>query len=100
MAKDFKTDVLPTGIGGFFPTATGKLYQLAKWSLITDKMLAVLAECMRGNALPGWMLEKGNIVIAFWPKSSIMNGMYGNHALSLPAGSNSSIRYVASSAKN
>ena len=97
MTKDFATNVLPTGAGMFYPTSLGRLYQLDKWDFIAERTLALLNGCVKENALPGWILEKSNIVIAFWPSSSVMNGMYGSHALLLPGGPNSSILSAAMS---
>lgn len=47
---------------------------------IIDEMNVLFYGCVALGNRPGYLLEKHNIVIAFWPRASVMEERYGYSA--------------------
>lgn len=93
MTRDFNENVLPLPVefgSGFLPTAKCEITQYDDWAGLVIGMHNLFSSCVRQHGLPGWRLEKANIIIAFWSRDSIMNEQYGIDASSALALSNSS----------
>lgn len=52
-------------------------------SAIINTMQSLFFDCVAQHNLSGYILETENIVIAFWPRTSIMEEQYGHRASSV-----------------
>ena len=90
MTRDFARDALPLSGGGFAPTSRASSTQQNSWLFLLRSMESLLSVCVHGSGLPGWSMDTQNIVVAFWPRSSVMNGRYGIRVVSAQADMNAS----------
>lgn len=90
MTRDFAGDVLPISDGRFAPTSRALSTQQNSWLFLLRSVENLLSVCVQGSGLPGWSMDTKNIVIAIWPRSSVMNGKYGIRAESAQADMNAS----------
>lgn len=90
MTRDFADDALPMSNGRFARTSQATTTQQNSWLFILRSIEKLLSVCVQGRGLPGWSMDTKNIVIAFWPRSSVMNGKYGIRVISAQAEVNAS----------
>ena len=79
MAKDFRRNSLPTRSGEYYPPRRGPITKLSTWSHIFRGAAPLYRHCMYELAADeaGWSMVSDGIVVAFWPRNSSMNEMYG-----------------------
>ena len=77
MTRDFANDALPLASGRFAPTRQAKSIQTNSWRFVIRSIENVLSSCVRGRGLPGWSMDTSNIVVAMWPRTSVINDKYG-----------------------
>ena len=75
MAKDFRRNSLPTRSGDYYPHRQGPTTMLNTWSHILRVADLLYRRCVYEEA--GWSMVSDGIVVAFWPKNSSINEMYG-----------------------
>lgn len=90
MTRDFASDALPISGGRFAPTSQAKPSQVNSWLFILRSIEDLLSVCVHGNGLPGWSMDTKNIVVAFWPRLSVVNTKYGIRVISTQAAMNAS----------
>lgn len=90
MTRDFAADALPISSSRFAPTRQAWPSQQNSWLFLLRSMENLLSVCVHGSGLPGWSMDTKNIVVAFWPRSSVMNGKYGIRVVSAQADMNAS----------
>ena len=90
MTRDFASQALPISGDRFAPTSQAKAVQRSSWLFLVRSLEYLLSVCVRDNGLPGWAMDTKNIVVAFWPRTSVMNEKYGIRMASAQADSNSS----------
>ena len=91
MTRDFANDALPLSGDRFASTSRALSVQLNSWLFIIRALESLLSVCIHGSGLPGWSMDTKNIVVAFWPRSSVMNGEYGIRVVSAQADMNASL---------
>lgn len=77
MAKDFRRDSLPTRSGEYYPPRRGPITVLSTWNHILRVADPLWRRCTSVADEAGWSMVSDGIVIAFWPRNSSMNEMYG-----------------------
>lgn len=90
MTRDFAGDALPISRGHFAKTSRALDTQQNSWVFLLRSIENLLSVCVHGSGLPGWSMDTKNIVVAFWPRSSVMNGKYGIRVISAQADMNAS----------
>ena len=90
MTRDFADDALPLARGGYARTDRAQPTQLNSWLFLLRSIESLLSVCVRGRGLPGWSMDTRNIVVAFWPRPSVMNVKYGIRAETTQANMNTS----------
>ena len=91
MTEDFYGNALPTEAGSYFPTDRAARVQMDTWYSISGVITDLFDTCVEGRGLPGWASVAGNIIVGFWPRSSLANQRYGLDAAAALGISNSSI---------
>ena len=61
----------------FFPTDDSYTVQMDEWSIILKALEMVLHSCVLDDLNPGFHIVDNDIIVAFWPRRSIINEMYG-----------------------
>ncbi len=79
MARDFDFESLPTRSGEYYPPNRGPIQKLSTWSHIFRVAEPLYYGCIYGPDKDdaGWSIVAGGIVVAFWPRNSAMDEMYG-----------------------
>lgn len=77
MTRDFADDALPLPRSGYARTDRAQSTQQNSWLFLLRTIESVLSVCVHGRGLPGWSMDTQNIVVAFWPRISVMNAKYG-----------------------
>ena len=77
MTRDFARDALPISSGRFAPTTQAAATQINSWVFLLRSIENLLSVCVHDKGFPGWSMDTKNIVIAFWPRTSVMNQDYG-----------------------
>lgn len=90
MTRDFAGNALPLSSHRFAPTRQASAIQQSSWLFILRYLEVLLSTCVHDSGLPGWSTDAKNIVLAFWPRSSVMNGKYGIRVVSALADMNTS----------
>lgn len=54
-------------------------YQEDTWKNVFDAMKSVLNTCVRSGR-PGWATAGKDLVVAFWPRASVMDTLFGINA--------------------
>ena len=90
MTRDFAGDALPISGNRFAPTNRALSTQQNSWLFLIRSLEALFSACVQGRGLPGWAMDTQNIVVAFWPRTSVMNEKYGIRRLSRQVGMNAS----------
>ena len=90
MTRDFASDVLPISGNRFAPTDRALSTQQNSWLFLLRSLERVFTVCVQGRGLPGWLMDTQNIVVAIWPRTSVMNELYGIRVLSAQVGMNAS----------
>ena len=88
MTRDFASDALPLSSSRFAPTSQALDTQQNSWLFVLRALDNLLSVCVLGSGLPGWSMDTKNIVVAFWPRSSVVNGRYGIRVVSAQADMN------------
>lgn len=85
MRQDFNTRALPLAHGGYLDPGYISI-ERSTWSEIFQAANRIIDQCIRGSEgpRPGWntVASASNrndqgIVVAFWPRNSAMNGLFG-----------------------
>ena len=78
MRRDFEDDVLPFSgpMPGYLP-GTGFPAHSDKWADVYRVVDRLLHTCVRERRRPGWALLGYDIVVAFWPRASYVDQIYG-----------------------
>ena len=82
MTRDFANDALPISLSRFAPTRQAQPVQQNSWLFILRAIENLLSVCVHGSGLPGWSMDTRNIVVALWPRVSVMNEKYGIRVVS------------------
>lgn len=82
MTRDFARDALPISGGRFAPTSQAQPTQVNSWLFLLRSIKNLLSVCVHDSGLPGWSMDTKNIVVAFWPRTSVVNTKYGLRVLS------------------
>ena len=90
MTRDFANDALPVSRSSFAPTSRASDTQQNSWLFLIRSINSLLSVCVHEKGLPGWSMDTGNIVVAFWPRNSVMNAKYGIRVVTAPADANAS----------
>ena len=90
MTRDFANDALPLSASRFAPTKRALPTQQNSWLFVLRAVDSLLSVCVHDSGLPGWSMETQNIVVAFWPRLSMMNVKYGIRMVSAQADINAS----------
>ena len=90
MTRDFASDALPLSASSFAPTNRAKSTQQNSWLFLVRSIENLLSVCVHDRGLPGWIMDTKNIVVAFWPRASVMNLKYGIRVQSAQADMNAS----------
>ena len=90
MTRDFAGDALPISGNRFAPTDRALSTQQNSWLFLIRSLEKVFTACVQGRGLPGWLMDTQNIVVAIWPRTSVMNELYGIRVLSTQVGTNAS----------
>lgn len=77
MTRDFGDDALPLARSGYARTDRAQPTQQNSWLFLLRSIESLLSVCVHGKGLPGWAMDTQNIVVAFWPRKSVMNLRYG-----------------------
>lgn len=96
MTRDFAGDALPISGNHFAPTSRALSTQQNSWLFILRSLETLLSVCVHDSELPGWSMDTQNIVVAFWPRSSVMNEKYGIRVISAQADMNASWLFLDS----
>lgn len=81
MSFDFAPDALPLEEGRFMPTWFTVPYQKETWGQVLLAGNELFDTCVEGMGMPGWASVTTNIVVAFWPRGSEMERVYGAKVL-------------------
>jgi len=81
MSFDFASDALPLEEGRFMPTRYTLPYQKERWGQVLLAGNELFDTCVEGMGMPGWASVTTNIVVAFWPRGSEMERVYGAKVL-------------------
>lgn len=90
MTRDFANDALPVSRSSFAPTSRASDTQQNSWLFLLRSINDLLSVCVQDRGLPGWSMDTRNIVVAFWPRNSLMNTKYGIRVVSPQADVNAS----------
>ena len=90
MTRDFAGDALPISGNRFAPTDRALSTQQNSWLFLLRSLERLFTVCVQGRGLPGWVMDTQNIVVAIWPRTSVMNELYGIRVLSTQLGMNAS----------
>ena len=79
MAKDFGRDALPTRSGEYYPPRRGPIQTLTTWNHILRVADLLHRRCIleRPANEAGWAMVSEGIVVAFWPRYSVINERFG-----------------------
>ena len=91
MTEDFNNNALPTESGSFFRTDSAARIHMDSWYEISVVIRDLFDSCVEGRGMPGWANVAGNVIVAFWPRSSLTNQRYGLNARATLDMSNSSV---------
>lgn len=87
MTRDFNTNTgLPLESGGFMPTTQTTPFQGETWGEILLAANELFDTCVEARGMPGWASVTGNIIVAFWPKGSRIDRVYGAAVLGVGGG--------------
>ena len=79
MAKDFGRDALPTRSGEYHPPRRGPIQTLTTWYHILRVADILYRRCILEPPVneAGWAMVSEGIVVAFWPRVSVINERFG-----------------------
>lgn len=79
MAKDFGRDALPTRSGEYYPPRRGPIKMLTTWNHILRVAEILHRRCILEPPAneAGWSMVSDGIVVAFWPRVSVINERFG-----------------------